>query len=267
MKILRRGAAAALVFVGLCGALAPVAAPHPYDEQYREFLSAPPSARFPLGTDDLGRDRLSRLLYATLVSAALAPASALVSVAIGLLVSIPAAFSRYGRTALSGFATISLSLPWIFAFIALRAELPLDMAPLASLLITFGVMGVAGWAWPARILTAALAEMNDSGWMLQARASGLPVRRIARVHAWPHVAALAAAQFRVLVPVYILSEASLGLLGLGVSEPLPSWGTLLRELQHPDLIRANPWILAPLALLVLVTVCLEILGSSGEVPA
>jgi peptide/nickel transport system permease protein len=79
------------------------------------------------------------------------------------------------------------------------------------------------------------------------------------VYAWPHLRAVAIAQFRVLVPAYILAEASLGLLGLGVPEPLPSWGNLLRDLQHPDLIRANPWILAPLILLMAVMICLEAL--------
>src|SRR6185312_10371050 len=125
------------------------------------------------------------------------------------------------------------------------------------------------WAWPARIFSAAIAEMQTSGWMLQARASGLSVWRIALIHVWPHLRAVAIAQFRVLVPAYILAEASLGLLGLGVPEPLPSWGNLLRDLQHPDLIRSNPWVLAPLVLLMIVMICLEALQSdplpAGEI--
>jgi peptide/nickel transport system permease protein len=102
--------------------------------------------------------------------------------------------------------------------------------------------------------------------MLHARASGIPGWRIALVHVWPHLRAVAIAQFRILVPAYILAEASLGLLGLGVPEPLPSWGNLLRDLQHPDLVRANPWILAPLVLLMVVMICLEAL-QSGPLPA
>ena len=65
------------------------------------------------------------------------------------------------------------------------------------------------------------------------------------------------ADIRALLPAYILSEASLGLLGLGVAEPLPSWGNMLAELQHPDRIQGNPWVLAPLALLMIVMICLE----------
>ena len=120
-------------------------------------------------------------------------------------------------------------------------------------------MGIAGWAWPARIFTASLRQIENAGWMLQARASGAAPHRIALIQAWPHLRAVAAAQFRALLPAYILSEAGLGLLGLGVAEPLPSWGNLLAELQHPDRIQSNPWILAPLALLMIVMICLEVI--------
>jgi peptide/nickel transport system permease protein len=89
--------------------------------------------------------------------------------------------------------------------------------------------------------------------------------RIGLIGMWPHLRAVALAQFRILVPGYVLSEASLGLLGLGVPEPLPSWGNLLRDLQHPDVVRSNPWVLAPLGLLMIVMVCLELLQTSREV--
>ena len=208
-----------------------------------------------MGTDDLGRDRLSRLLYATRISIFLAPAAALISILIALLLS---AASQGG--AVSGFTTLCLSLPWIFLFIVLRSVLPLNTRPLASILITFGLMGIAGWAWPARIFTASIRQMKQSGWLLQARASGISNPRIAIAHAWPHLRAIAVAQFRILVPAYILSEASLGLLGLGVAEPLPSWGNLLAELQHPARVHDNPWLLAPLALLMMVMISLEVLA-------
>src|SRR5205814_8949139 len=119
--------------------------------------------------------------------------------------------------------------------------------------------------WPARRFRASIRQMSQSGWLLQARAAGISPWRIALVYAWPHLRAIALAQFRVLVPSYILSEASLGLLGLGVAEPLPSWGNLLAELQHPGRVEANPWVLAPLALLMAVMICFEALQPSREV--
>jgi peptide/nickel transport system permease protein len=254
----RRAAIALLLLVGLCALSAPYIAPYDYGRQFRESPNAPASRHFPMGTDDLGRDRFSRLLYATRVSILLAPAAALVSILIALFVSA-------AGPALSGLTTLCLSLPWIFLFIILRAVLPLNTRPLASILITFGLMGVAGWAWPARIFTASIRGIRQAGWLLQARAAGISPLRIWLVQVWPHLRAIAIAQFRVLIPSYILSEASLGLLGLGVAEPLPSWGNLLAELQHPDRIHDNPWILAPLGLLMLVMIALEALQPSREV--
>jgi len=263
--------AAILILAAICfGALlGPTLAPYSYDRQFRDSPAAPPGGHFLLGTDEIGRDRFSRLLYATRISILLAPAAAAVSVALALLIAPLAAGRNFARPVVSVVTTICLALPWIFLFIILRAELPLDTGPVVSVLLTFGLMGVAGWAWPARIFSAAIGDMQKSGWMLHARASGISRWRIALVHVWPHLRAVAIAQFRVLVPAYILAEASLGLLGLGVPEPLPSCGNLLRDLQHPDLIRSNPWILAPLILLMIVMICLEALQSgpllAGEI--
>ena len=254
-KLFHRAAIALLVAVLLGALFAPVLAPYDYSRQFRDFPNAPASHQFLMGTDDLGRDRFSRLLYATRISILLAPAATLVSILVALLFST----ASQGR-ALSGFTTLCMSLPWIFVFIVLRSVLPLNTRPLASILLTFGLMGIAGWAWPARIFTASIRQMKQSGWLLQARAAGIAPARIATAHAWPHLRAIAVAQFRILVPAYILSEASLGLLGLGVAEPLPSWGNLLAELQHPGRVSDNPWLLAPLALLMLVMIALEVVA-------
>ncbi len=267
-KALKRAAVAVLLLVALCALFAPAIAPYDYSRQFRDAPNAPAGRQFPMGTDDLGRDRFSRLLYATRVSILLAPAAALVSILIALLVASSSGTRRpWADRVFSGLTTLCLSLPWIFLFIILRATLPLNTRPVASILLTFGLMGIAGWAWPARIFRASIRQMTQSGWVLQARASGTSSRRIALIHVWPHLRAIAIAQFRVLIPAYILSEASLGLLGLGVAEPLPSWGNLLAELQHPARVHDNPWILAPLALLMLVMISLEALQPSPEVVA
>ena len=259
-RAIRRIATGFLLAVLACALLAPAIAPYSYSRQFREAPDAAAGPRFPMGTDDLGRDRFSRLLYATRVSVVLAPAAALVSILVALLISALCG-TRLGWLdhGVSGLTTLSLSLPWIFLFIILRAMLPLNTRPEASLLLTFGLMGVAGWAWPARIFRASIRQIRHSGWLTAARAAGLSPARIALVHVWPHLRAIAIAQFRVLIPAYILSEASLGLLGLGVAEPLPSWGNLLAELQHPGRVQDNPWVLAPLVLLMLVMIALEAL--------
>lgn len=267
MTVLQRAAVFILVVVSLGALFGPSFAPYSYGEQFRDAPSASPGGKFLLGTDEIGRDRFSRLLYATRISIVLAPAAAAVSIVLALLIAPLYAGRGLVRPAISVVTTICLALPWIFLFIILRAELPLNTSPVLSVLATFALMGVAGWAWPARIFAGSIDQMANSGWLLQARASGIPGWRVATVYAWPHLRSVAVAQFRVLVPAYILAEASLGLLGLGVPEPLPSWGNLLGELRHPDLVRANPWILAPLVLLIVVMICLEAVGAvpAGEI--
>ncbi len=262
-KLLRRAAAILLIAIALVAVFAPQLAPYGYAQQFRDAPDAPPSSRFLMGTDALGRDRLSRLIYGTRISIVLAPAAAAISILIAMLLSGLAAFrSSFLRQMLSGLTMLSLVIPWIFLYITLRALLPLNTGPWESILLTFGLMGVSGWAWPARVFAAAIQAMPQSGWALQARAAGLTGPRIALVHAWPHLRALALAQLRILVPAYVLAEASLGLLGLGVTEPLPSWGKLLAELERPYAVKANPWILAPLGLLMIVMICLEVLAPS-----
>jgi peptide/nickel transport system permease protein len=264
-KVLRPIAVSLLIAVALAALFAPALAPFDYSRQFREAPNAPSSRQFPMGTDDLGRDRFSRLLYATRVSLLLAPAAAMISIFLALVISLLGGGRRWREQALSGLTTLCLSLPWIFLFLMLRAILPLNTRPIASILLTFALMGIAGWAWPARIFTAQIRQMMHSGWLQQARASGMPPVRIAWIHVWPHLRAISLAQFRVLVPAYILSEASLGLLGLGVAEPLPSWGNLLAELQHPGRVQQNPWVLAPLGLLMVVLISLESLQPAREV--
>ncbi len=235
-------------------------APHSYAEQSREFISTPPSAQFWLGTDELGRDRFARLLYGTRVSLLLAPAAALLSTLIAGFIGGAAGYlgGRWER-AVTAAIDLFLSLPWLFLLLAVRALLPLNTSPVASVAITFGLLGCLGWAAPARIIRAGTRTLVASDYLLQAAASGVPRWRLFWRHLLPNLRPVLLAQFWISVPLFILSEANLGLLGLGVAEPLPSWGTLLRDLENYSAILENPWMLAPVVLLVVVVSCLQLL--------
>lgn len=118
----------ALVFLA---SLKPVS----YDTQSRQDISAPPSKQYPLGTDDLGRDRLSRLLYGTRISLLLAPCAALVSLVIAATIGLTAGFIGGWWESLSMRLTdLFLSLPWLFLFLIVRALLPLSTPARPSLL-------------------------------------------------------------------------------------------------------------------------------------
>jgi ABC-type dipeptide/oligopeptide/nickel transport system permease subunit len=265
MRRARVAAISALAAVLTIAFAAPAFTPHPYHEQYRDHAGEPPSRTFLLGTDDLGRDRLSRLAFATRLSVTLACGAAALSVSLGLAAAALSLSMLNKPMAVA--TTICLSLPWMFVFIILRGMLPLNTSAAVSIGLTFAVMGVAGWALPGRVFAASVAQCRASEWVMQARACGMSERRIWMAHLWPHIRSIAWAQFRALVPAYILGEAGLGLLGLGVAEPATSLGNLIAELQHTGSIATNPWILAPLVVLATITTSIELLRGRAKVVA
>ena len=253
MKGIRHVAAAFLLTLAVLCVGAPLFSPVDYHTQFRDAPSAPPSRTHWLGTDELGRDRFSRVLYGTRVSLLLAPAAALVSTILAVLVG---AFAGYlgglWEHVASAVIDLFLSLPWMFLLIAARAMLPLNVSPMASVAVTFALLGMLGWAASARVLSASARHLKTSGFVLQARASGISGARLLARHVLPNLAPVLLAQFWISVPVFIISEANLGVLGLGVSEPMPSWGSLLKELESFSGFAAEPWKLVPLCLLILV---------------
>jgi peptide/nickel transport system permease protein len=260
MNGLRKTAVVVLsvIYIGALGAN--VLAPASYEKQLRDDPSARPSRQFLLGTDELGRDRLSRILYGSRVSLLLAPAAALLATAVAAIAGASAALLEgWWERMFVGATDLSLSVPWLFALMTVRALLPLDVAPWVSLTVTFLILGMLGWAAPARVVRAAVVSLQSSEFMFQARASGCTGFRLLLKHLLPNLKPVLFAQFLVAIPVFILSEANLGLLGLGVAEPMPSWGNLLRDLENFSELTVNPWLLTPAVLLALVVTCFHLL--------
>lgn len=228
-----------------------------YSEQFRATPDAPPSEQFLLGTDALGRDRMARLLMGTRVSMALAPAAATLSCLLAALIGGAAGLAG-GRMERGVLAVIDLflSLPLLFLLLTVRALLPLNIAPAASLAVTFLMLGLLGWPAAARVVRTAIGQLRGSDFMLHARATGSPRLRLLVRHLIPNVMPILLAQFWVAVPVFILAEATLGILGFGVPEPMPSWGGMLREIGGGDLW-TQPWIATPALLLGAVVGCLQ----------
>lgn len=268
MKRARNIALGVLAVVFAVALLANVFAAAPYAMQFRDFINAPASRQFWLGTDDLGRDRWSRLLYGTRISLVLAPAAALLSTLMAVLIGGVAGYlgGWWDRIVLR-IIDIFLSIPWLFLFLIVRALLPLNTSPLTSVILTFLVMGLLGWASSARIIRAGAQSMRHSDLVLHAKACGCRSGRLLLMHIVPNLKPVVLAQFWISIPTFLLGEASLGLVGLGVAEPLPSWGNLLRELANPQAVMSHPWTLAPLVVLVIVMSCFQLLLSQKELAA
>jgi len=115
-----------------------------------------------------------------------------------------------------------------------------------------------GWPSSLRVVWAATRNMRRSDFVLLANATGCPRWRILVRHVLPNLRAVTFAQFWISIPIYVLSEATLSMLGLGVMEPLPSWGNLLRGLEDFSTVSANPWRMCPLVVLVMVVISFQL---------
>jgi ABC-type dipeptide/oligopeptide/nickel transport system permease subunit len=269
MKRIRQLAFWVLLAVAGASFAAPWLARYHYDAQLRDELpNAGPSKQHWLGTDDLGRDRLSRVLYGTRVSLLLAPAAALLATVLAAGVGTLAGYlgGTWEKMAMAG-ADLFLSLPWLFLLLMVRAMLPLNVSAFTSVTVTFLLLGLLGWAASARVVCAGARSIRNSDFVLLARASGVGRARLLALHVLPNLKPVLLAQFWISIPVFILSEANLGILGLGVAEPLPSWGSLLRELESFANFSNEYWRLVPLVLLVITVTGFQLILSREEVAA
>jgi peptide/nickel transport system permease protein len=266
MSPLSKVAATLLGLIFVLMMLATIFVPAPYARQFRDVPNAAPSSAHPLGTDALGRDSLSRLLYGTRLSLLLAPAAALLSTVIAALLGSAAGFlGGWIERAILAVTDLSLALPWLFLLLTVRAMLPLDVSPMLSVVIAFAIMGMLGWQASVRVICAAVRGIRDSDFLLLARSSGCTPVRVLLRHVAPNLRPLFCAQFWISIPLFILTEANLSILGLGVMEPMPSWGNLLRGFEDFSALAANPWRLVPLILLVIVVMCFQLVLPSPEV--
>ncbi|HET8887607.1 MAG TPA: ABC transporter permease [Candidatus Angelobacter sp.] len=266
MKSIRVMAIAVLVLTAVAILAAGRLAPAGYEHQFRETPQVAPSTHHPLGTDDLGRDRWARLLYGMRVSLTLAPLAALsTTILAGLIGGIAGYFGGWTERCCKLLIDLFLSVPWLFLLITVRAVLPLNISPEASVTVTFALLGLLGWAASARVICSGAKDLMKSEFVWMARASGFSGMKLVRLHLLPNLRGALLAQFWISIPVFIIAEANLGALGLGVAEPLPSLGSLLRELQEAVTLRPEPWRLLPLGVLIVVISSFQVLLKKQEV--
>jgi ABC-type dipeptide/oligopeptide/nickel transport system permease subunit len=239
-----------------------------YTFQDRDAILAPATAQHWTGTDDLGRDRAVRVAAALLIGLTGASLAAAMTTAIAATFGLLAAFSPPSiGGALMFLSDIFLSLPWFFLLMMVRSQLPLTASPAETAVATFLVLAALGWPACARAIYRGALELRSAEWMIQGRVCGLRTGQLIRRHLVPHLRSLLLPQFFVCVPAFLVAEANLGALGLGVGEPIPSWGAMLLELDNSALLARSGWVYLPIALLVVMLLILESFSAEGKAHA
>lgn len=211
-----------------------------------------PGQVFLFGTDDFGRDEFSRMLFGGRISLLAGIAGAAVALLSGAVLGTVAGF--YGNwvdAALMRLLELFLALPWLYLLFAVRAVLPLHIKTTDAFLLLVGIMGLVGWARPARLVRGIVLSVRERTFVLAARAMGASDFHILRRHIVPQTYPTLLTMAALLVPQFILAEVTLSFLGLGVGEPIPSWGNLLAELQKYSVLTSYWWMYLPAAVLVL----------------
>jgi len=206
---------------------------------------------FLMGTDGYGRDQLSRFLYGGQISLLAGLLAAALSVFLGVVIGALAGF--YGGwidELLMRGSEIFLALPWLYLLFAVRAALPLHIAEWQVFLLLVAVMGLIGWARPARMIRGVVLSAKERKFVLAARGFGASDAHLLFQHVLPQTYGVVFTQIALLIPQYVLAEMTLSFLGLGVGEPMASWGTLLSSLQQYYVLSSYWWMFLPALLLI-----------------
>lgn len=209
-----------------------------------------PGRVFLLGTDRFGRDQFSRLLFGGQISILAGLLATSFSLAVGLLVGcIAGYFGRWADRALMSGAELFLALPWLYLLLGVRAVLPLHLGPTQAFLLVASVIGLIGWARPARMVRGIVLSAKERNYVVAARGFGAPASYLLRRHILPETYGVLLTQATLLLPQYILAEVTLSFLGLGIAEPVPSWGNMLGALQEYHVVVSYWWMFAPVLFL------------------
>lgn len=255
-------AAVLLLVLGFLALTAPAIAPYDPTEQFRRdgltMLGEPlgPNPRFLLGTDGLGRDLLSRLLWGGRISLAIGVSATAIVMATALIVGGAAGFAGSKTDfLLMRLVDLMISVPQLFVMLLLVVVLQ----PGAWVVVL--VVSLFGWPYPARVFRSQILTLKEADFVLAARSLGVPERRIFLRHVMPHLLPLVTVYAALSMPGVIFAEASLSFLGLGVPPPTPSWGSMIQD--GLEYYRAAPWLVLYPGLAITLTVVSFNLVASG----
>ncbi|GAA2188370.1 hypothetical protein GCM10009786_17180 [Leucobacter alluvii] len=233
---------------------APALAPYSPTEQHLTQGLLPPSAEHWFGTDQLGRDVLSRMLYAARIDLGIAVLASLAPFVIGVAVGLISGYSGGAVDWVASRVTDTvIAFPFYIIVIALVFALG---AGAGGIVVAFALVG---WVGYARVLRAVTASMRDAGWVRSARGGGLSHARVLLRHVLPNVLPQAIVLLASEIVLIMVAIVTLGYLGLGIRPPTPDWGTMIADAQQ--FVTTHWWLAAlPGCAVVLTGIALSLLG-------
>lgn len=222
--------------MALLALAAPWLAPHDPLQVQLGPANSPPGTGFWLGTDAVGRDCLSRLLYGGRISLPIGLLAVAVAASLGTALGATAGFlGGWADTVIAWITDLFLALPRLVLLLAILAVA--SQVHHGRFLLVALVLGATGWMPVARVVRAQVMSIKTRPWVLAARGLGLPPARVLLRHVLPSALPPVAVHASLLVGTTILAEAALSFLGLGVPQPTPTWGNMIAEGMH----RLDSW--------------------------
>ena len=240
--------------LAVAGLGAPLFSPHAPERQDYQSILAPPSVDHPLGADRLGRDTLSRLLYGARTSLAVGVLVQLVVLALALPVGLLAGYGspRVDNLLMRGVDMVH-AFPDLLLIILLRSIFG------GSLLTMVMAIGFASWPTVARLVRGQSLSIKEREYILAARSTGCRPVRVVFSHLMPNAMGPVIVAVVFLIPRAIFAESALSYIGIGISPPTPSWGTMAQE-GYPVITVAYEQVLLPVIAISMAMLAFTLLG-------
>lgn len=215
-----------------------------------------------LGSDSTGRDVLSRLLAGSQVSLSLGLIGVAITMSLGFLIGgLSGYFGGAFDTIAMRTTEIIMAIPGLYLLIALRSALSPYFNPAEMFMLIVIVLSFIGWTGTARVIRGMTLSLRQRPFILAAEAMGQSRRKILLRHILPNIASYLVISATLSIPAYILGEAALSFLGLGIQEPSASWGLMLSQAQEMKVLMLGfTWLFLPGLLIFLVVIAFNILG-------
>ena len=214
-----------------------------------------------LGTDEYGRDILSRLLYGSQISLTIGLIGIAITFSFGMILGAVSGYAGgLADDVLMRFSELIMAIPGLYLIIALRSIFPPTMSSSTVYLMIIAILSFVRWASTARVIRGMALSLRERQFVLAARTLGQSNWRIIMRHILPTTFSYAIVAATLSVPYYILGEVVLSFLGVGVQEPQASWGNMLTAAQNPEYLINYPWLLAPGAAIFITVLAFNFLG-------